>query len=144
TAAFYPETAPAHMTFASLCAGRSPGRAAQPSRVLELGFGQGFGLALLAAANPDIAFEGSDFNPEHVAHARGLIEQAGLTNLSVSAASFEREAARGGDNDVDVIVLHGVLTWISRASQEAVVAILRRRLRPGGLAYVSYNCMPGW
>jgi hypothetical protein len=28
-----------------------------------LGFGNGFGLALLAAANPDVAFEGYDFNP---------------------------------------------------------------------------------
>jgi SAM-dependent methyltransferase len=144
TAGFYPETAPGHMGFAALCAGRSPGLALRPGRMLELGFGQGFGLALLAAANPDVAFEGCDVSGAHVAHARGLIAAAALANLAVSEMSFEAAAAQGGDNDVDVVVLHGVLSWISRASQEAVVSILERRLRPGGLVYVSYNCMPGW
>jgi SAM-dependent methyltransferase len=146
TADFYPETAPAHLAFAALCRGRSPGLGWRPRRVLELGFGQGFGLALLAAANPDAAFEGCDFNAEHVAHARGLICDAALDNVAVTQASFEKIAAQDGDDDVDVdvAIVHGVLTWISRAGQEAVVEILRRRLRPQGIAYVSYNCMPGW
>jgi predicted O-methyltransferase YrrM len=77
TANFYRETAPSHMAFTTLCIGRSPGRAFKPKRMLELGFGQGFGLTLLAAANPDIAFEGYDFNPEHVAHARRLTQGGG-------------------------------------------------------------------
>jgi SAM-dependent methyltransferase len=143
TAGFYPETAPAHMAFATLCRGRGPGLALQPGRVLDLGFGQGFGLALLAAANPDVAFEGCDFNAEHVAHARRLIEDAGLANLTVSNMSFA-EAAGHGENDVDIVVLHGILSWIDRPSQRAVVTNLERRLRPNGVAYVSYNCMPGW
>ncbi len=143
TAGFYPETAPAYMAFAALCRGRAPGLASRPRRVLELGFGQGFGLALLAAANPDIAFEGCDFNAGHVAHARGLIEDAGLTNLAVSQMSFEQAADRG-ENDVDVVILHGIVSWIDAASQRAVVLNLERRLRPNGVAYVSYNCMPGW
>jgi SAM-dependent methyltransferase len=143
TAGFYPETAPVHLAFAALCRGRSPGRTWRPSRVLELGFGQGFGLALLAAANPDVAFEGYDFNAEHVAHARGLIADAGLRNLTVSQMSFE-QSARHGENDVDVVILHGVLSWIEPASQRAVISNLERRLRPNGVVYVSYNCMPGW
>lgn len=144
TAGFYPETAPNHMGFAALCAGRAPGLGLRPKRVLELGFGQGFGLALLAAANPDVAFEGCDIGDAHVAHARGLIAAAELANLTVSEMSFEAAASQGGANDVDVVVLHGVLSWISRADQAAVVSILERRLRPDGLVYVSYNCMPGW
>jgi SAM-dependent methyltransferase len=143
TAGFYPETAPPHIAFAALCGRNSPGLAFRPRRILELGFGQGFGLALLAAANPDIAFEGSDFNAAHVAHAEMLIDAAGLRNLTVENSSFEQAAGRG-EQDVDVIILHGVLSWIDPASQQAVVSILERRLRPGGLVYVSYNCMPGW
>jgi SAM-dependent methyltransferase len=143
TAGFYPDTAPAHMAFAALCRQRAPGLAWRPRRVLELGFGQGFGLALLAAANPDVVFEGCDFNAGHVAHARGLIEDAGLANLTVSHASFA-QAAGQGESDVDVAVLHGVLSWLEPASQRAAVSILARRLRPNGVAYASYNCMPGW
>jgi len=143
TAGFYPHTAPPHMAFAMLAAGFSPGRALRPKRVLELGFGQGFGLALLAAANPDVVFEGCDFNPEHVAHAQGLIDEAALANISVSGLSFA-EAAHNGACDVDVVVANGVLSWIGHADRDAVVAILRRRLRPDGVLNVSYNSMPGW
>src|SRR5215216_7735056 len=89
TAGFYRETAPSHMAFAALSIGRSPGRALRPKRVLELGFGQGLGLSLLAAANPDVAFEGIDFNPEYVAHARRLIAEAKLEIIKVSESSFE-------------------------------------------------------
>ena len=143
TAGFYSHTAPPHMAFAMLAAGFSPGRALRPKRILELGFGQGFGLALLAAANPDVMFEGCDFNPEHVAHAQGLIDEAALSNISVSGVSFA-EAARDGACDVDVVVANGVLSWISRPDRDAMVEIMRRRLRPAGVLNVSYNCMPGW
>jgi SAM-dependent methyltransferase len=144
TAGFFREMAPTHLAFAALLCGHSPGANLQPQRMMELGFGQGFGLALLAAANPDIVFEGCDFNPEHVRHAQKLIADARLANISMRHASFEHEARRGGDQDIDVIALHGVLSWVSRETQNAIVAIVRNRLRPGGLLYVSYNCLPGW
>jgi SAM-dependent methyltransferase len=143
TAGFYPQTAPLHMVFALLAACRSPGRALRPRRVLELGFGQGFGLALLAAANPDVMFEGCDFNREHVAHAQGLIDEASLTNIAVSGQSFA-QAAREGACDVDIVIANGVITWIDRADRDAIVTIVRRRLRPDGILYATYNCMPGW
>ena len=141
---FYRETAASHMAFAALCIGRSPGRALRPERILELGFGQGFGLTVHAAANPDVAFEGQDFNPEHVAHAQRLIQGAGLANLAISEISFEEALARGGENNVDVIVLHGIMSWVGRPAQDAIIGIIRQRLRPNGIVYVSYNCIPGW
>jgi SAM-dependent methyltransferase len=144
TAGFYPEMTPGNMAFAALSIGRSPGRTLRPERIVELGFGQGFGLALLAAANPHIACEGYDFNPEHVANAQRLIEGAALSNLKVSEASFEEVALRGGDNDLDVITAHGIFSWVSPQSQNAILSIVRQRLQPNGLLYVSYNCMPGW
>jgi len=144
TAGFYRETAPSHLAFAALSMGKSPGHAANPRRMLELGFGQGFGLALLAAANPDVAFEGYDFNPEHVRHARKLSEVAQLANLELSQAAFEQVAAAGGNADCDAIVLHGVLSWVAPETQRAIVEIVRQRMRPQGLLYVSYNCLAGW
>ncbi len=116
----------------------------QPRRMMELGFGQGFGLALLAAANPDMAFEGCDFNAEHVSHAQCLIADACLDNVAVRHASFEEESRRAGEQDVDLIALHGVFSWVSPQAQDAILAIVRNRLRPGGFLYVAYNCLPGW
>jgi predicted O-methyltransferase YrrM len=144
TAGFYRENGPNHLAFSALSIGRSPGRSMRPKRVLEIGFGQGFGLSLLAAANPDVEFEGYDFNPEHVANAQRLIQGAGLSNLAISETSFEEAAAQGGDNNLDVITMHGILTWVSREAQNAIVAIARQRLQPDGVVYASYNCMPGW
>ena len=144
TAGFYSEMAPGHLAFAAIAAGYPPGTALQPRRMLELGFGRGFGLALLAAANPDITFEGQDFDADNVAHATRLVELAQLENVTLTRAGFEDAAARAGEDDVDIVAMHGVLSWVSRAARDAAIGIVGKRLRPGGLFYVSYNCMPGW
>ena len=46
--------------------------------------------------------------------------------------------------DFDIIGLHGIWTWISEENSRVVVDIIRRKLKVGGLVYVSYNCLPGW
>lgn len=143
---FYRETVPAHIAFATSCVGKHPGLAIKPDRVLELGFGMGLGFIINAAANPGVKFEGVDFNPLHVAHVQGLIDAAELDNVAVREASFQdlaREASEG-QHDLDLIVLHGILTWVSAEAHDAIVEIARKRLKPGGFLYVSYNCMPGW
>lgn len=143
---YYRETVPGHIAFAAACVGANPGRALRPKRVLDLGFGMGLSFVVNAAANPDIHFEGVDFNPLHVVHAGGLAEAAALTNVSIREASFQDLArtAREGEHDLDIIVLHGIMSWVSPEAHEAIVEIARKRLGPGGLLYVSYNCMPGW
>lgn len=143
---FYRETAPPHIAFAAACVGRRFCADKGQKRVLELGFGMGLGFVIAAAANPATQFEGVDFNPLHVAHARGLVEAADLGNIALREASFQDVAreAREGQHDVDLIVLHGILTWVSVEAQEAIVEIARKRLKPGGFLYVSYNAMPGW
>lgn len=143
---FYRETMPAHIAFAVASIGKHPGLGLKPQRVLELGFGMGLGFIVGAAANPGTHFEGVDFNPQHVAHARGLADEAALTNVSLREASFQDLAreAHEGQQDLDLIILHGILTWVSAEAHEAIVEIARKRLKAGGLLYVSYNCMPGW
>ncbi|MGI3899881.1 MAG: class I SAM-dependent methyltransferase [Janthinobacterium lividum] len=144
TARFYPETAPAHIAFAMAAAGQDPGRSRLPERVFELGCGRGFGLALLAAANPDVVFEGCDFNPRHVAEAQRFGLDAGLENLSVQVASFADLAGRDGARDVDLAIVHGVMAWVDAPTRHAVLAVLDARIAEGGVAFVSYNCEPGW
>lgn len=141
SAGFYRELAPTHFRFAALALGAVPG---EQRRYLELGSGQGFGLALLAAAEPGVRFHGVDFNPEHIVTSRRIADGAGLTNVTFEEASFEEIAARPEAEPYDQVAMHGILSWVSRQAQEALVAILSRRLSPGGLAYVSYNCLPGW
>lgn len=146
TSGYYREASPGHQALTALMAGV---RAPDPGgayRCLELGCGTGVGLCILAAANPQAAFVGVDFLPAHVAAARRLIEAAGLTNVEVMEASFETLAAGSGHDlgGFDFAALHGVYTWVAPVVQQAVVALLDRCLRPGGLVYVGYNNMAGW
>lgn len=141
TSGYYHELGPAHLAFCALVAGVDRPAPARPV-YLELGMGQGVSLAAHAAAH-DGEFWGVDLNPAHVANARTLAEAAS-TPLTVIEASFAEFAARADLPLFDVITLHGVWSWVSDDSRRAIVKILRDRLAPGGVVYLSYNCQPGW
>ena len=46
--------------------------------------------------------------------------------------------------DFDFMVSHGVLSWISPANRRHLVGAVAKRLKPGGLVYLSYNVTTGW
>lgn len=142
TYGYYREMAPHAMRFA-LHAGGYESPPDEGCTVCELAFGQGAGLALLAAANPGSGFWGNDFNPTHVAGARLMADETGLTNIDLSDASF----AEMLDRDLpqfDWITLHGVWSWVGRENWAHIIEFARRRLKVGGALYVAYNAMPGW
>lgn len=145
----YRELSPGYLSYVCLLNGIRPPRLDRPFRYCELGCGQGMTLNILAATHPDGRFVGIDFNPLHIAGARRLADEAALPNVVFHERSFQQVAADGlpvedsGDG-FDVIALHGVYSWISPENRQAVVEILERMLKPGGLVYLSYNSLPGW
>ena len=144
----YREIAPDWMDVCAMLAGYvAPSENAGGTlRYLELGCGQGYGLALIASAYPQIEFVGVDFGPEHIAHARGLAAAAGLTNIRFVEADF-LDLARVWPADLgrfDYVVLHGIYSWVPADLRPAIVTCLSHALVSGGLAYLSYNTMPGW
>src|SRR5262249_26076874 len=141
TFGYYRELSPGILRLASLAAGVAV-PAGQPLRYLELGFGQGLSINVHAAAVPG-TFWGTDFNPGQVAHARALAEASGSGAVLLDE-SFEDLAARADLPEFDIIALHGVWTWISDENRRYIVDLIRRKLRAGGLVYISYNCFPGW
>jgi SAM-dependent methyltransferase len=146
TANFYPQLAPGFMAFACLRQGvRAPPMGAGAT-YLELGCGQGFGLNLLAAANPAMDFIGVDFHPGQIDNAVQLARAAGLANATFHDLSFEQVLAlpEGRIPRCEVIALHGVYSWVTAENRVAILRLLDRLLKPGGMAFVSYNCLPGW
>jgi SAM-dependent methyltransferase len=115
-------------------------------RYLELGFGQGLGLCMLAAANPNAEFVGIDFQPEHVAHAQGLVDAAGLDNVRLIEADFSELAQTWPETlgTFDHVALHGIFSWVSPQLRADVVQCLLHATHPGSLVYASYNTLPGW
>jgi len=143
---FYREMAPDWLDFCAWIGGfEPPQRTGRPFRYLELGCGQGFGLALLAAANPGSEFVGVDFQPEHIEHAQGLAQAAGLTNVRFLQADFLDLAASwpADFGTFDYVTLHGIISYLSPPLLNAVIECLSHAVAEGGLVYVSYNAQPG-
>jgi predicted O-methyltransferase YrrM len=112
-------------------------------RYCELGYGHGLSANLLAAANAGGEFWGTDFNPQHAAGAQQLARRAGLAHAHWFDESF-REFLDRDTPPFDFIVLHGIYSWVSEENQKTIVEILRRKLKVGGVVYISYNTLPGW
>lgn len=145
TFGFYRELTPSLLSFVALVRGQQGPDAAGPLTYCELGCGQGFSMNLLAAANPHARFYATDFNPSQIGGARQLAAEAGLSNVFFSDTSFADFASQPDLPDqFDVISLHGIYSWISEENRRAIVDFIGRKLKVGGLVYVSYNCLPGW
>lgn len=140
----YRELAPRWLDFVALARGVPPPSGAW--RYLELGCGQGVGLAMLAACHPEHEFVGIDFNPSHVAHGRSLAAAAGLTNVRFEEADFV-ELARAWPSDwgrFDYVTAHGIYSWLAKSVRQALAGMLEHATAPGALVYLSYNSLPGW
>lgn len=109
----------------------------------ELGCGSGFGLTMAAAAYPQAHFLGVDIDPAHIASARHLTAQAGLCNVAFHLDDFAHWAVRDALPSCDFIVLHGVFSWLSADRRQAVLDIIERMLKPGGVCYLAYMSHPG-
>jgi len=136
---------PPILSFAALCRGVvAPGSLSEPLRYCDLGCGQGFTANIIAAANSRSEVFAADFNPTHIANARGLAQAAGLNNITFREADFAELADDASLAEFDVVALHGVFSWVSAENRRAIVAFIRKRLKSGGLVYISYDTMPGW
>lgn len=141
TRGYYRELSPVHQSFALASKGLR-GPSAQDFKYLELGFGQGLSLNIHAAACRG-EFWGTDFNPAQAASAQELASACG-NGARLFDQSFAELAERRDLPEFDMIGLHGIYSWISPENRAAIVEVIRKSLKPGGVVYISYNCMPGW
>src|SRR3984957_5482383 len=138
---FHRETTPAWLAPAALLSGHRPPDLARPFRYADLGCGHGLTAIVVAATCPPAEGWGFDFNPPHVESARELAARAGVTNVRFEETAFQ-ELAVQPDSALpafEFMVAHGILSWVSRENQRHVMQVIGQRLRPGGLAYLSYN-----
>jgi len=136
---YYPELNPLQVKLAFLNAGLMP---PDMGAACELGFGQGMSANLHAAASV-VQWCGTDFNPAQASFAREL------AGVAQSGAQFFDEAFgqfcnRSDLPEFDFIGLHGIWSWISDENRAVIVDFIRRKLKVGGVLYISYNTQPGW
>lgn len=139
TFGYYQELNPQRIKMAFVQAGLVP---PEIGNACELGFGQGLTANIHAAAST-IQWQGTDFNPSHA----GFAQEVAL--ITDNKAHFYDEAFSEFSNrtdlaDFDYICLHGIWSWISDENRNIIVDFIRRKLKVGGVLYISYNTMPGW
>jgi methyltransferase-like protein/ubiquinone/menaquinone biosynthesis C-methylase UbiE len=111
------------------------------ARVLELGCGDGGNLIPMAVSLPGSEFVGIDLAATAVERGMDAISSLGLGNVRLLQADI---ATAGLDlGSFDYVVAHGVYSWVPETVRVALLALIRRVMRPHGLAFVSYNAEPG-
>jgi len=108
----------------------------------ELGFGQGLSANIHAAASVT-QWHGTDFNPSQAGFAQELAAASG-SGAKLHDEAFAEFCARPDLPDFDYIGLHGIWSWISDENRQVIVDFIRRKLKVGGVLYISYNTLPGW
>lgn len=138
TYGYYGELNPLRTQLAFLSAGLVP---PAQGTACELGFGQGISVNIHAAATA-VQWHGTDFNPSQAAFAQHLAASS-ANGAQLHDDSFAEFAQRDLPQ-FDFIGLHGIWSWISDENRHLLVDFLRRKLKVGGVVYISYNTLPGW
>jgi len=136
----YAESHPDHLQVIAALSGFT-GPSSLTPRVLELGCGRGGNLLALAASWPEASFVGVDRSPAQVRDATRIATAALLSNVSFVVADFTREPST---ETFDFVLCHGVYSWIPVGDRPALLDRIRAALAPQGIAYVSFNTLPGW
>ncbi|EHJ46014.1 Methyltransferase regulatory domain-containing protein (plasmid) [Solidesulfovibrio carbinoliphilus subsp. oakridgensis] len=139
TYGYYTELNPLRVKLAFLNAGL---RFPETGTACELGFGQGLSVNIHATAAVT-QWHGTDFNPSQAGFARELATASG-GGARLYDDAFADFATKPDLPDFDFIGVHGIWSWISDANRAVIVDFVRRKLKVGGVLYISYNTLPGW
>jgi SAM-dependent methyltransferase len=139
TFGYYAELNPLRAKLAFLEAGLVPPKLGTHC---ELGFGQGLSVNMHAAASGSTWYA-TDFNPAQAGFAQSVALASGA-DAHIFDDAFADFCARTDLPDFDSIGLHGIWSWISDENRSVIVDFIRRKLKVGGVLYISYNTQPGW
>ncbi|WP_146118891.1 methyltransferase regulatory domain-containing protein [Blastopirellula marina] len=111
-------------------------------RVLEIGCAGGGNIIPMAELLPNSQFVGFDLSQKQIESAQASIDKLGLTNVEVKQLDILKVDESLGK--FDYVLCHGVYSWVPPEVRAKILEICRDCLTPQGIAYVSYNTLPGW
>ena len=137
----FPQTHPDRIAAIATLFGLDP-VAPKRCRLLEVGCGDGGNLLGMAFGLPEASFVGFDLSRSAIALAQARADELGLANVRFEEIGIE-------DFDVpeasfDYVVTHGVYSWVPDPVREQLLALCARVLSAAGVAFISYNALPGY
>ncbi len=137
----FPFTLPTHLSALANLVGIATA-SVEKARILELGCASGGNILPIAAQYPTAEIIGVDISPIHIEQGLAFIENAGLKNITLIQASITDLDASIGQ--FDFIIVHGVFSWVTDDVREKIWRICSKQLASQGIAYISFNTLPGW
>ena len=110
-------------------------------RVLELGCGDGGNLVPMALGLPGARFHGIDAAEGAIERGRALVAAVGVTNVTLEVGAIEELELP--PEAFDYVIAHGVYSWVGTRVRDRLLQLCRSALSERGIAYVSYNVLPG-
>jgi methyltransferase-like protein/2-polyprenyl-3-methyl-5-hydroxy-6-metoxy-1,4-benzoquinol methylase len=114
----------------------------ETARVLELGCASGGNLIPHAVHYPKGHYVGVDLSKVQIDAGLAEIKALGLKNIELKHCSITDIDASFGK--FDYIICHGVLSWVPDFVRDKIFEIANKNLTENGVAYISYNTLPGW
>lgn len=139
--AAFPQTHPDRLATISALFGGRPAPV-ETCRVLELGCGDGGNVLPMAHALPQARFTGIDLSPSAIGRASRTADVLGLSNVDLVAGDLAAQDA-GSLGRFDVVIAHGVFSWVPDPVRDALLALTRACLEREGVAFLSFNALPG-
>jgi 2-polyprenyl-3-methyl-5-hydroxy-6-metoxy-1,4-benzoquinol methylase len=134
------ETHPDRLAVIGRLFGLQPPSPAQ-ARILELGCAAGGNLIPMAWNLPGTRCLGLELSRRQAEQGAQRIRELGIGNIEIRHQDILDLPLDG--EPFDYIVAHGVFSWVPENVQEHMLALCGARLAPGGVAYISYNTLPG-
>ncbi|MEZ5749076.1 MAG: class I SAM-dependent methyltransferase [Caenibius sp.] len=140
--AVFSQTHPERLAILARLAGLDPADPAR-SRILEIGGGNCMNLIALATAWPQCDAHGFDLSSLAIARGQEIAGAAGLDNVTLVVEDIMVARTRYPARSFDYVIVHGVYAWVPPQVREACMALIGHVLAENGVAFVSYNALPG-
>ena len=112
------------------------------ARILEIGCAGGGNLLPIASQFPNSTCVGIELSQVQVDDAVIANKLIGLKNIQIKQGSVADITPEFGK--FDYILCHGVFSWVPEFVREAILKVASQNLSENGVAFISYNTLPGW
>lgn len=137
----YHQSSPQKIATLGVLFGMNPPKI-ETARVLELGCAAGGNIIPHAIHYPKGQYVGIDLSEKQIEDGQNTVTKLGLKNIQLKCTSITEVNESYGK--FDYIICHGVFSWVPDFVQDKILEICNKNLSENGIAYISYNTLPGW